>query len=99
MEDTLIWNDDKTMCFMASAFNGARIQYPDCPADKGKHWVRVYLRGSFRRAGRYQGDSGLLYESCDDEEPAKKSLERLVAKLRHAGLGEASYEKVDTTRS
>lgn len=87
MEDVLIWNDDKTMCFMAPAFNGARIVYPDCPADKGKHLVMVYLRGSFRRAGQYQGDAGLYYEYCPDEESAKKSLERLAAKLYRAGLG------------
>jgi len=89
MDEKVIWNDDHTMNFIATAYNGARIRNPsDRIVDEGTYEVRVYLKGSIRgtSSGMTFRDAGLCFQSYPNEDSAKKGLERLVAKLRRAGL-------------
>lgn len=88
MDEKVIWNDDKTMNFIATAYNGACIKNPtDRVIDEGRYHVMVYLKGSFRSIStHFSHDTGFCFQSYPNEDSAKEGLARLVAKLRRAGL-------------
>lgn len=88
MADEVIWNDDRTMNFLAHAYIAARITYPQYPAEHGKHWIRVHLKGSIPDGVGH--DTGLQYASCSSKEEAKKCLVKLTEKLVRAGVIEAT---------
>jgi len=91
MADKVIWSDDKTMNFLASEYLAARITYPDYPADKGNHLIRVYLKGAtLERMTRY---TGIQYATCRNEQEAKECLVRLTEKLIQAGVIEVTEDK------
>ena len=89
MADKVIWNDDKTMNFLASEYQSARVTYPNCPADQGKHWIRIQMKGS-ALSGRMSAYSGIRYATCNSEEEAKACLARLTEKLALAGIIEVT---------
>jgi len=84
MADKVIWNDNKTMNFLAHEFQSARVTFPRYPADGEKHWVRVHLKGSsYNNMGEL---AGLWYATCSDRESAKHCLAKLTEKLIRAGV-------------
>lgn len=88
MADKVIWNDDRTMNFLAHAYIAARITYPRLPADKETHWIRVHLKGSIPDGVGH--DTGLQYAFRNSKEEAKKCLAKLTEKLVRAGVIEAT---------
>lgn len=97
MADKVIWNDDKTMNFLAHEYQAARITYPDCPADEGKHWVRIFIKGS-TFSGQMSRNSGMRYATCNSEEDAKECLVKLIEKLVRAGVIEEEPETTSENR-
>ena len=84
MAEQLIWSDDKSMNFIAAEYLAARITYPRYPADEGRHWVRVHLKGStLEEVGH---STGLRYATCNSEQEAKRCLVQLEEKLKRAGV-------------